>query len=217
MPRLSHSRCLDCYGRASCCRREKARAREPAWGRGQLQDRQAICAATGTRSGAGHQDWRMGRQGIGSADDRHRHKRPAAPAQLISITTAAANKWPWRRVGAQGLLGLCPSADRTRSALNSDAKRLHAAIRLVVSTMSGKTAGPGLQPCPGTLGLPRLRAIAEPYGTVRWGHASAPLSVAPTPVPTGIREPALAQAACRRAGDQKDNWSLQLAPVEVNP
>jgi len=46
-----------------------------------------------------------------------------------------------RLVGAQGLLGLRPFAGRTRSALNSDAKRLHAAIRLVVSTMSGGTAG----------------------------------------------------------------------------
>ena len=80
-------------------------------------------------------------------------------------------------------------AGRYRPAFISDAKRHHAAIRLVVSTMSGgrPTKFARLHR---HLGLPRLHVSAEPVGTVRWGHASAPLSIAPLPVPTGIRDPA---------------------------
>jgi hypothetical protein len=90
-------------------------------------------------------------------------------------------------------LGLRPvSALRqflTLPAFISDAKRHHAAIRLVVSTMSGGRPTKFARLL-GHLGLPRLHVSAEPVGTVRWGHASAPLSVAPLPVPTGIRDPA---------------------------
>ena len=120
--------------------------------------------------------------------------------------------------GAQGLLWeLSHLAGRYRPAFISDAKRHHAAIRLVVSTMSGGRPTKFARLL-GHLGLPRLHVSAEPVGTVRWGHASAPLSIAPLPVPTGIRDPASSsQEAFATRAIGKTRASLLPASPLVNP
>ena len=220
MPRLGHSRCLLLLRRRRLLPPRKSLRRKisPA-------SRATTGSSSHTRPNRNPirrrpRDRRMGRQGVGAADDRRRHRRPAAPAQLTSsaqsLQSSRKSNGPaagWR-AGPVGTLPVCRSHTIGFEFGCQAASRRDPTCGLYDVRGNG---WPSLQALPGHLSLPRLRAIAEPCGTVRWGHASAPLSVAPMPVPTGIREPALAQAACRRAGDQKDNRSLQPAPVEVNP
>lgn len=109
---------------------------------------------------------------------------PNAPTQ-----GRGANKWPCRLSARRAWWNLVPSADRDRPALNSDAKRLHAAIRLVVSTMWFETTDDDL---PSAQAFPPAAAPLASEASSDWsgGVMLHSLSVAPMPVPTGFRVPA---------------------------
>ena len=139
----------------------------------------------------------MGRQGFGHAHRRYRHWRSAAAAQLIApdkqATARKANgpaaSW---RAGPVWDLPILPIAiDRLSIRMPSGVMPRSDLWSLrCQGGRQAKSAG-----LPGHLGLPRLRASAEPVGLSGGVMPPLLLSIAPLPLPTGIRDPASSQAA----------------------